>query len=317
MSLPTGPDATYEDAFSRPRRWVRRLLRPLQWHIRGLLGLRRVLLVELRWRLGDEIMARPVVEALAARHPRDEVWLWTNFPEFSDDFLPKTRLNRMPPAVHRYCFLRSAPRTVYRPLHYARLAGVPAPVTPPRILAPPLSPALCEKLAELPRPWVAIAPGASWANKRWPADHWAALTASLRRQGLTVIELGCNDTAVPGVSISLMNQTTPAEAAAVLAACDAAITCDSGLMHLALAVTTPTVALFGPTDPAYLVRSPLLHAISNGLPCAGHWNQSEGTLEPGVCRCGKPTCLATITPESVQERLLAALASERSRTVNY
>ncbi|MBI1320899.1 MAG: hypothetical protein GC168_18390 [Candidatus Hydrogenedens sp.] len=308
-----GPDDTYEDTLNPSARWTGRLLRPLAWRLRGAMGMSRNVLVELRWRLGDEIMARPVVEALIAQSPHDCVWLWTHYPELFADLIPSERLNSMPSAVHRYLYLRSGPRQGYRPEHYARLAGVPLPVSPPAIPAGGLSAALGRRLSQTSRPRIALAPGASWPSKRWPRASWEDLNQALQAQGLSTLVLGQGGEGVNGAGLNLVGETSPADAAGILAQCDAAVTCDSGLMHLALAVGIPVVGLFGPTDPEFLVRSPLLHPVSNGLPCAGFWNRADSVPPPGVCACGRETCLEPISPALVLETVARALSSGLDR----
>ena len=59
----------FEERFSPIGRRLRRVLRRAAWWYKGLLGLRRTILVEMRWRLGDEIMALPIYDALRARYP--------------------------------------------------------------------------------------------------------------------------------------------------------------------------------------------------------------------------------------------------------
>ena len=57
---------------------------------------------------------------------------------------------------------------------------------------------------------------------------------------------------------------------------DVSVCCDSGLMHLALAAGTRTVALFGPTEPAILVQNdPNLVAIETAQDCQGCWNRDN------------------------------------------
>jgi heptosyltransferase-2 len=107
------------------------------------------------------------------------------------------------------------------------------------------------------RPVVAFAPGAVGAGKAWPADHYGALARALAQDGATIWILGGpNETTLagqiagnagPGVRDLTGNDLRNAILA--LAAADVAVTNDSGLMHVAAAIGTPTVAIFGPTSP--------------------------------------------------------------------
>ncbi len=105
---------------------------------------------------------------------------------------------------------------------------------------------------------VALAPGAVGAGKRWPTERFAELARLLTDRGLQVWVLGGPNeaplaraiTAAAGPSARDLTGTDLSNAILALRAADAAVTNDSGLMHIAAALGTPTVALFGPTDPA-------------------------------------------------------------------
>ncbi len=61
----------YEDNLGRMQRRVRRIGRALRWRAKALAGAPRKILVETRWRLGDEIMAMPIFESFRATYPAD------------------------------------------------------------------------------------------------------------------------------------------------------------------------------------------------------------------------------------------------------
>ncbi|MEW6324596.1 MAG: D-glycero-beta-D-manno-heptose 1,7-bisphosphate 7-phosphatase, partial [Nitrospirota bacterium] len=94
--------------------------------------------------------------------------------------------------------------------------------------------------------------------KRWPIDRYAELAARLIADGQAVVALGGPAeqplgrrlAAGPGGVIDLTGRTSLREAMAVLALCRLAVSNDSGLLHVAAAVGTPTIGIFGPTDPA-------------------------------------------------------------------
>jgi heptosyltransferase-2 len=107
------------------------------------------------------------------------------------------------------------------------------------------------------RPIVALSPGAVGVGKAWPAGHYAALARALVNDGATVWVLGGpNETplakeiaAAGGANMRDLTGTDLRNAILALAAADAAVTNDSGLMHVSAAIGTPTVAIFGPTSP--------------------------------------------------------------------
>jgi heptosyltransferase-1 len=157
-------------------------------------------------------------------------------------------------------------------------------------------------------------PGAKWATKRWPLAHWQALARRLAREkGLKmVLTGGPEDTAAaeaieeaagPGAALNLCGRTSLPELAAVLARARLMVTADTGPLHLAAAVGTGGLALFGPTRPQR----------------TGPWGGSFEILQPPLpclgClkkKCPLP-CLADLTPETAWARLAARLAPETRR----
>jgi heptosyltransferase-2/heptosyltransferase-3 len=108
-------------------------------------------------------------------------------------------------------------------------------------------------------PIVALQPGAGTAVKRWPLDRLARVGRTLRDVfGGSIVVLGGPAevdlvdrvvSSLGGGAIGLAGKTSIGELAAVLERCAIAIGPDSGPLHLAVAVGTPTVHLFGPADP--------------------------------------------------------------------
>ena len=107
------------------------------------------------------------------------------------------------------------------------------------------------------RPVVAFCPGAVGKGKAWPPGHYAALARELAKDGVSVWVLGGpSETALAGEIASAGGERVRdltggdlRNAIIALAAADAAVTNDSGLMHVAAAIGTPTIAIFGPTSP--------------------------------------------------------------------
>lgn len=104
-----------------------------------------------------------------------------------------------------------------------------------------------------------INPGAGWPNKRWPAEHFGALAAFVREVcGLTPVVLwGPGEQALAGAVVGasrgaavLAPPTSVRDLVALSRAAEILVAGDTGPLHIASAVGTPTVSLFGPTDPA-------------------------------------------------------------------
>jgi heptosyltransferase-2 len=108
-----------------------------------------------------------------------------------------------------------------------------------------------------PRPIVALCPGAVGAGKAWPPGHYADLSSTLTRSGAAVWVLGSpaerrianGIVAAAGPHARDLTGTDLRDAVLALASADTVVSNDSGLMHVAAALGTPTVAIFGPTSP--------------------------------------------------------------------
>ncbi len=292
---------SYEEQFGPVQRRLQRVARAFRWWWKGLRGTERTMLVELNWRLGDEVMALPVFEALHRRYPRTRVYLLSNYPILFRDH-PHVQVSEAPPAVvDRYLLLRGASRLQHRLKVYCDKAGVPVPAARPQIHLSDTSMPPHLRIPLGKGPLVALAPGASWPTKRWARSHWKALGDQLTARGCRVVVLGQTGEGLP-CGWDLTGQTTVEEAARVLHAADLAVCCDSGLMHVARAVDTPVVALFGPTDPDILIRDdPDFTALRSTDACSGFWNHAEVVGPPGACPLGHPSCLASISVAAVSD----------------
>lgn len=106
--------------------------------------------------------------------------------------------------------------------------------------------------------FVALMPGAEFGPaKRWPSASYAGLARELMQRGLKVVLFGSkNDRAVtseiaglaPG-AIDLAGQTTLTDVIDLISAARVSVSNDSGLMHVAAAVGTPIVGVYGSTSP--------------------------------------------------------------------
>ena len=110
-------------------------------------------------------------------------------------------------------------------------------------------------------PVIGLNPGAAYGPaKRWPAEKYGELAERLCTQsGAIVLVFGTGDDREAAAAITasasddarvvdLTGKTNLATAMAYIGQCDAFVTNDSGLMHVAAALQTPTVAIFGSTD---------------------------------------------------------------------
>ncbi|MPZ40818.1 MAG: lipopolysaccharide heptosyltransferase II [Rhizobiales bacterium] len=141
-------------------------------------------------------------------------------------------------------------------------------------------------IADDPRPAVALAPGAVGPSKRWTTEGFAELAKRLTAAGIQVWVLGgpdegalANEIAGPEQA-NVRNMTGPdlRNAILALAAADVAVSNDSGLLHVAAAIGTPAIGIFGPTSPWHWAPLNPLAAVV------------ETTTDVSCRPCHKPTC---------------------------
>jgi lipopolysaccharide heptosyltransferase I len=158
-----------------------------------------------------------------------------------------------------------------------------------------------------------INPGAAWSNKRWPPERFGRLAAEMAtRHGMRSAVLwgpGERSLAQAVVSASkgqaiVTPETTLGDVLALARAADVMISGDTGPLHLAAAVGTPVVALFGPTDP--LRNGPWSShdiGLSRYTNCVCHYRRR--------CRRSTP-CLFDIGVEDVLDAIEVRLTRVRA-----
>jgi len=111
----------------------------------------------------------------------------------------------------------------------------------------------------VPGPFALINAGGAWPNKRWPPERFGEVAAFLAEaRGLTpVVMWGPGEDALAQAVIDassgravLAPPSRPEDLVAMAREASLVISGDTGPLHIATAVGTPTVSIFGPTDPA-------------------------------------------------------------------
>jgi ADP-heptose:LPS heptosyltransferase len=160
------------------------------------------------------------------------------------------------------------------------------------------------------------------AIKQWDPDRFADVAARLAdARGAVIVATGAaGDRAlVDGLRAALAPRlvidASAAEAllvsAAILARLDVLVTGDTGPMHLAAAVGTPVVAVFGPSDPArYATVGPFDRVVRFDLPC-GPCNRIR--RPPARCVGHTPDCLAGVTSDAVFAAATSVLDASAAR----
>lgn len=114
-------------------------------------------------------------------------------------------------------------------------------------------------LAELqPREFALLNPGGGWANKLWTADGYAAVARGLRDRGLrSLVTWGPGEERLAERVVALSDgaavkcfATGLLEYVELVRRARLVVAADTGPLHLACAVRTPVVGIYGPTDPA-------------------------------------------------------------------
>jgi heptosyltransferase-2 len=161
---------------------------------------------------------------------------------------------------------------------------------------------------------VALAPGARWDTKRWPLEHFIRVADAIHAEGNRIVLIGgpgeealCAELAKRSSArpLDLSGKLSLTESAAVLSICSILVTNDSAPLHMAEAVGTPVVALFGPTVREFgyyprLPESTVLDVHMNCRPC------SRNGARP--CPIGTKACLVSIEPELVLEAVRNAFS---------
>ncbi len=157
-------------------------------------------------------------------------------------------------------------------------------------------------------PRVVINPGARWETKRWPVEYWARLADLLQARGAKVIivwgpgeqELASQVADSMAFFPIMAPLTDLKQLLYLLSRVDLVIAGDTGPLHLAAALGTPVIGLFGPTDP--ILNGPygqLDRVMETLLSCKGCWKR--------VCPDG--SCMSSISPEKVYKLACLILGS--------
>src|SRR3984893_8542719 len=155
---------------------------------------------------------------------------------------------------------RRLPRMVDRCATLALPRGAPLPADwpLPELVVPAAEvEAWHERLGLEGRPAVALCPGAVGPSKRWPAATYGEVARTLTARGIAVWVIGGPDEAALAAEIAAaggplvrgLPRPDPRHAILALAAARAAVSNDSGLLHVAAALSTPAIGIFGPTSP--------------------------------------------------------------------
>ncbi len=162
--------------------------------------------------------------------------------------------------------------------------------------------------------FIALAPGAAHTTKRWPPEYFKELSQNLNSEfkgkilllGSAAEQVKLNEMVTSAQVINFAGNLSLLESAAVLKRAKVLVTNDSGLMHMASAVKTQAIALFGSTVKEFgffPYRSDHIILEDNTVHCrpCSHIGRDN-------CPKGHFDCMRKITPQMVQKELEKKIA---------
>ncbi|MHB8079719.1 MAG: glycosyltransferase family 9 protein, partial [Candidatus Krumholzibacteriia bacterium] len=192
----------------------------------------------------------------------------------------------------------------------------------PRVARPPLGWGAARRALEAlgvagGAGFVLLAPGATWPSKEWPVARWERLIRLLaERQPRPIVLLSPPlrgelyaplGAAVPAGRGGLLPPLPLVEVLRAVGGAALLVSVDGGIMHAAVAMDQPTLALFGPTDPAIWFPYP-------GRPAQRVLLTAPACHPCGRHDCPEFICLPALAAEAVADAALALLDGSGSGT---
>lgn len=173
-------------------------------------------------------------------------------------------------------------------------------------------------------PLIVIHTGPSWPVREWPYASWVALVQELRKRGYgNIIQLGASrhltlgsvaQAPIPGV-LSLVDQLTLEESAVLISLGDLFIGIDSGLLHIAAAMETPAVGLWGATSPQLRFSATNRRLfVTSRVDCQGCHHRVP--REHWITDCPRAIhCMTTLAVGDVLQACLTGLREKKAASV--
>ncbi len=126
---------------------------------------------------------------------------------------------------------------------------------------------------DLPSPYIVGLHGTSKDSKLWPTTLWIELAAALKLQQINLVlpwasdaeHMRAKEIAANNNNVTVLPKLSIAELAPIIAHASAAVGVDTGLSHLAAALSLPTVAIYTDTKPALTGVYPGANAPAKNL----------------------------------------------------
>ncbi|MCC6889570.1 MAG: lipopolysaccharide heptosyltransferase II [Hyphomicrobiales bacterium] len=208
---------------------------------------------------------------------------------------------------------RALPRMVDRCAALAMPRGCPAPAALPipelRVPKDDVARWRSRNALAHAAPAVVLAPGAVGPSKRWTLAGYRELAQRLSADGLQVWVIGGPDETTLAQAIAAgaanardLTGSDLRHAILALAAADIAVSNDSGLLHVAAAIGTPAIGIFGPTSAWHWAPLNPLAAVvetATALSCR--------PCHKPTCRMGHHLCMQSVSAERLHALTLKAL----------
>jgi ADP-heptose:LPS heptosyltransferase len=217
----------------------------------------------------------------------------------------------------RWNFFRqpfSGQRDLLEPL---KAWGVPESAPPAPQLFLPSGPSESLKRENLARPYIALAPSAAYALKRWPLDHWKDLIRLMPDQRFVVLGgkedlfLAELEAVAPGRVRNMAGRLSLLESAAAVGESEMLIANDTGVLHMAEQLGKTAIALMGPAPFGFPSR-PATKIMELSLACRPCSKHGQGP-------CVNPEfhkCLAGIAPLEVARQARVLLGPSWQETTH-
>jgi ADP-heptose:LPS heptosyltransferase len=264
--------------------------------------------------VGDVLMCTPALRALKRLNPGCYTRFHTKFPSLVDG-LPYidevVSQEPLPKTVLCLSYEECIPPRRHIAKIFGDCLGIRVnDIRPDCVVHPELTEAFRARWSSYPRPYIVINRRAGpWTpNKDWPDELWQALAERLQ-DWATVIEIGSPsspDLALGGKYIDLRGRTSLEELVAAIATADLHIGPISGPVHIAAAVDTPAVVIYGGYEHPECSCYPWNISLYSPLACSPCWLR-----EP--CPHGLE-CLRIISAQVVERSVQVLWERTRQKT---
>lgn len=196
---------------------------------------------------------------------------------------------------------------------FAHCFGYDTPTCPPNFNISP------DRLPELPftptKNYLVFLHGTTWDTKHYPEVYWEALLNKANKENLTVYLPWGNDTenkraqklAKAHPNATVLPKLSIAQLSTLLLHARAVIAVDTGLCHLSVALNTPTVVLFGPTDPSFVgIVSDYAYNLKADFSCAP-CVKKHCQYEDNTKKLVFPACFSSLPPDIVWQQTVDLL----------